>query len=246
MSAINFPFAASATRRAPTSDELADGYGCGDADLQLFDFMAWWTTGQIDEVIVGAGLTTDDADLTQLREAVRALARTQTSTLLQQFVIIQDQKANGVNGGDFLAGAWRTRDLNTVVADPGGLIGAGVSLAANQITLGVGTWVIEAAAPACAVNSHKTRFQNITDGTTAIWGTTEQTSQNTTTDAVTTRSLLVGTVVIASGTKTFELQHRGEQNSTTFGLPIGFGFGAGYIGGSVPEIYSTVEIRKVA
>lgn len=74
MAAINLPFAASATRRAPDSDELANGYGCGDADLQLFDWMGWWLTGQIDKLIEdGGGLTSDDSDLTQLLRAVRKL-----------------------------------------------------------------------------------------------------------------------------------------------------------------------------
>lgn len=71
MAAINLPFAASATKRAPTTAELADGYGCGPADLELFDFMAWWTTGQIDQAITDAGLTTDDADLQQLSKVIR-------------------------------------------------------------------------------------------------------------------------------------------------------------------------------
>ena len=74
MAAINLPFAASATKRAPTTAELADGYGCGPADLELFDFMGWWTTGQIDKAIEDSGQTTDDADLTQLSKAIQAFA----------------------------------------------------------------------------------------------------------------------------------------------------------------------------
>ncbi|CAM5220507.1 Phage tail protein OS=Bosea thiooxidans OX=53254 GN=SAMN05660750_03312 PE=4 SV=1 [Bosea thiooxidans] len=41
MAAINLPFAASATKRAPNADELANGFPCGDADKQLFD---WFLT----------------------------------------------------------------------------------------------------------------------------------------------------------------------------------------------------------
>jgi hypothetical protein len=75
MAAINFPFAASGSRRVPTSDELANGYACGPLDKELDDFMRWWLSGQIDGVIEGAGLTTDDADLEQLLKAIRLLGR---------------------------------------------------------------------------------------------------------------------------------------------------------------------------
>jgi len=83
MATINLPFAASATRRAPDGDELANGYGCGDADLQLFDWLAWWLTGQIANVIAKSGLAVDDADLVRLATAVRSQAlnyRTATGT----------------------------------------------------------------------------------------------------------------------------------------------------------------------
>lgn len=75
MAALNFPFAASGTRRVPTADELANGYACGPLDKALDDFMRWWMSGQIDGAIEGAGLTTDDADLGQLLAAIRALTR---------------------------------------------------------------------------------------------------------------------------------------------------------------------------
>jgi hypothetical protein len=71
MAAINLPFAASATRRAPDADELANGYGCGDADLQLFDWMGWWPTGQLARAMLAAGLTVDDTDLDRLARAIQ-------------------------------------------------------------------------------------------------------------------------------------------------------------------------------
>jgi hypothetical protein len=73
MTAINLPFAASATRRAPSTDELANGYGCGDADKELFDWLAWWQTGQIANVVSKSGLTVDDADLNRAAKAIRSL-----------------------------------------------------------------------------------------------------------------------------------------------------------------------------
>src|SRR3972149_8949875 len=44
-----------------------------------------------------------------------------TSTILYSaYILARDQKTVGSPGGDFNAGAWRTRDLNSLVADTGG------------------------------------------------------------------------------------------------------------------------------
>lgn len=72
MAPLNLPFAASATRRAPDADELANGFGCGDADLQLFDWLAWWETGQIAAAIDAGGLTVDDTILLRLAQAIQS------------------------------------------------------------------------------------------------------------------------------------------------------------------------------
>jgi len=70
MAAINLPFAASATRRAPDADELANGYGCGPADIELFDWMGWWQTAQIAGAVRAAGETVDDTIISQLAKAI--------------------------------------------------------------------------------------------------------------------------------------------------------------------------------
>jgi len=72
MATITLPFAASATKRVPDGDELANGYGCGDADLQLFDWLAWWLTGQIGGAIDAGGLSVDDTLLTRLAHAIQS------------------------------------------------------------------------------------------------------------------------------------------------------------------------------
>ena len=48
-------------------------------------------------------------------------------SLFPPFLHIQDQKPQGTYGGTFTAGAWRTRDLNTVLTNTI----TGASLAAN-------------------------------------------------------------------------------------------------------------------
>lgn len=72
MATINLPFAASATRRAPTSGELADGFPCGAADIELFNWLGWYHTGQIGDAIEKSGLTQVDNDTSQLARAVRS------------------------------------------------------------------------------------------------------------------------------------------------------------------------------
>lgn len=72
MAAINLPFAASATKRAPDTDELTNGFGCGPADKELFDWLTWWQTGQIANLVSKAGLTVDDTDLARAAKAMRS------------------------------------------------------------------------------------------------------------------------------------------------------------------------------
>jgi hypothetical protein len=166
---------------------------------------------------------------------------------VNEYVLLSDRKPAGTNGGDFPSGSWRRRDLNTVDADPNNLLTRGlVALAGNQITLGVGSWDVSGYAPACAVNSHRARFHNITDNVTPIWGTPGQTTQNTSTDQVTTFSHVDGQFAVTGTAKTFELQHRGEQNSSTHGPDVGFGLGSGFIPSGGLETYSVLRIRRLA
>lgn len=73
MASINLPFSLSGSKRIPTSEELADGYQCGPLDVELDNWLMWWLTGQVDGVIEGAGLTTDDTDLARLYKAIQSM-----------------------------------------------------------------------------------------------------------------------------------------------------------------------------
>jgi hypothetical protein len=143
---------------------------------------------------------------------------------------IEDQKPAGTGGGTFSSGAWRTRDLNTVVTNE--IVGA--SLSSNQFTLPAGTYEIEANALARVVNHHMIRLQNISDSTTEIWGTDEHAHYNY---GGSNRSFLRGRFTIPTS-KTFELQHRCV-NSGDFGTPIGGYFTVDH------ETYTQVWIKKV-
>lgn len=79
------------------------------------------------------------------------------------FVIVQDQKPSGTNGGNLTASAWTTHVLNTEVVDTGGL----ASIASNQVTLQPGKWAAEwMMASGGNVAATRTRLRNVTNGIT--------------------------------------------------------------------------------
>lgn len=149
---------------------------------------------------------------------------------------IEDQKSAGTNGGTFSSGAWRTRDLNTIVYNDSSI----VSLSSNQITLAAGTYEIDASAPACqstASSVAKAKLYNITDSADALIGTTGAIGL-TAVGQSDVRSFIRGRITIA-GSKVFEVQHQMSNTMTTtgFGTPSGF---------SVIEVYTQIKITKIA
>jgi hypothetical protein len=146
--------------------------------------------------------------------------------------VFRDEKAQNTAGGTFTSGAWQTRVLNT--SQYNGI--SGCSLSSNQVTLPAGTYYIEGQAPTGdAVNEHQTRWQNITDATTAIVGTSGVSSDAAGADP-TTSSFVEGVFTIASS-KAFELQHICFTTQAT----DGFGFASNF----TTEVYSTVTIQKL-
>jgi hypothetical protein len=147
---------------------------------------------------------------------------------------IQDQKSSGTDGGTFTSGAWRTRDLNTVVTNEI----TSASLSSNQITLPAGTYFIIAHAPAFGSLHHKAKLRNVTDSTDTLFGICQGGSSGDGLNFFTSISVVEGRFTIA-GTKVFELQHR----STATGSSSGFGKAVSF--GDI-EVYSNVLIWKVA
>lgn len=149
-----------------------------------------------------------------------------------QTAVFNDTKAAGTDGGTFTSGAWRTRDLNTTQQNSI----TGCSLSSNQITLPAGTYLIQGAAPAAAVDLHQARIYNITDsamlflGMTAFDGTT----------FINNSSQFVGVITLAAQ-KVIEVQDRCDLTRATDG------FGQGnYSGGWGDSIFTTISITKVA
>ena len=130
--------------------------------------------------------------------------------LFSSYAIICDEKANATEGGTFTSGAWRTRDLNTELSDPDGI----VSISSNQFTLAAGSYLIKASAPAYTVMAHQVRLYNATDSSAVESGTSELTHSSY---ATTTRSFVSARFTI-SATKVFELQHRCWYTDTTQGF----------------------------
>jgi hypothetical protein len=145
-------------------------------------------------------------------------------------IVIRDEKAQNTHGGTFTSGAWQTRDLNVEAVDTGGH----ASLSANQITLAAGTYRLRASAPAFMVGSHQARWRNVSDGTTALVGTTEFADTGGTSSAQ-TRSVIVGRFSI-SASKTFALQHQCATTRSSDGFGAAANFGT--------EVYAEVELWR--
>ena len=159
-----------------------------------------------------------------------ALSWTTNPAQFQSYAILQDQKAQNTGGGTFTAGAWQTRDLNTEVFDPDGI----VSLSTNQFTLIAGTYLIHWSAPAYAVQRHQSILYDVTgvaylDRGTSAYSRDAGTGQ-------TSRSFGTARVTISSS-NTYEIRHRGTVTHATNGFGIETNV-------TTPEVYTVVEIYK--
>tara|TARA_R100000231_G_C5292109_1_gene154930 strand:- start:68 stop:652 length:585 start_codon:yes stop_codon:yes gene_type:complete len=144
--------------------------------------------------------------------------------------VIVDQKSDGTHGGDFNSGAWRTRDLNTEVFDPDGI----VSISSNQFTLAAGTYLIEYSAPGYDTNTHQTKLYDITGSADLNFGTSEYSGAG---DAIVTRSFgkFIHTITSAN---VYEIRHYAETTKS------GSGFGIAAAPSNV-EVYTMVTITKL-
>ena len=144
--------------------------------------------------------------------------------------VIADQKSNGTDGGTATNGAWRTRDLNTEISDPDGI----VSINSNQFTLGSGTYLISWSAPAYTCARHQSKLYDITGSADLVSGSSEYSNNN---DYVVTRSM--GSYVHAiTANNTYEIRHRVEVTRANNGFGVTSSFG-------IVNIYTIVNITKL-
>ena len=193
--------------------------------------------GSISGLAVG-GLPNGTVDADTLASNCVTSAKLATKTFTS-YAIIADIKASNADGGDFDSGAWRTRDLNTEIADPDGI----VSLSNNQFTLGAGSYLIEFSAPACRLGSHQTRLYNATTSSEVQIGTSHWAPP--TSGHADQNSMGAGRVTI-TGSTAFEIQHRGAYDSNVGEDTYGFGVGTagGHNWGST--MFCLVKIYKEA
>jgi len=154
-----------------------------------------------------------------------------TKPVFCSYAIICDQKTQDTDGGSFTSGDWRTRDLNTELADADGI----VSISSNQFTLQAGSYLIEASGPAYKTNRHMIKLRQ-TSGTAAdiVFGTAEYCKDSYQGN---NRSFL-STRVTISGATTYEIQHRCETTMNTYGFGVATDWAT--------EIYTLVKIYKEA
>jgi len=154
-----------------------------------------------------------------------------SNVLFSSYAILEHQESDGTAGGTLTQDAWRTRPLNTEVADPDGI----VSISSNQFTLQAGTYLIEWRIPGYNCETWQSRLQNITDGSTVAQGESHY-----------TRSLYHqdwgegAARVTISGAKAFEIQQYAYQTQSTNGMGVTTANSVGI------EVYGRVKIYKEA
>jgi len=150
--------------------------------------------------------------------------------LFSSYAIIADQKAQNTAGGTFTSGAWRTRDLNTEITDPDGI----VSISSNEFTLAAGSYFIQWGASARRCDRQQTRLYDVTGTAEIEVG-----------DCCYSRAADYGgnfsrgsVRVTPSGSNVYRIEHQCDTTSSADGLGLACNF--------TTEQYCTVEIFKEA
>ena len=137
----------------------------------------------------------------------------QSGGLFSSYALLANvHSSSSANLGAFTSGAWRTRDINTELADPDSI----VTLSSNQFTLQAGSYLIKYTCVAYGINRHAVRLRNITDSSSA--GQADATYYNASSQQMfpTTGAARV----VISGAKVFEVQGQAESTKDS----NGFGF----------------------
>ena len=151
--------------------------------------------------------------------------------LFSSYAIIADQKSQGTDGGASSGGTWHTRDLNTELSDPDGI----VSISSNQFTLQAGSYFIEARAPSYQPTRHRLKlYQTSGSAADVAFGTNEFMSYGSGT-AVQTTAFLSCRITISTAT-TYEIRHYIQTTKAGNGLGVAVSQGV--------ELYCLVKIFK--
>ena len=151
---------------------------------------------------------------------------------MNSFLHIQDQKPQGTHGGTFTSGAWRTRDLNTVLTNTI----TGASLSNNQIILPAGKYYVEASAPSCLVRQNKASLYNVTGAVTLLIGTLGH-SGSSSFGSLHDSSLVYGEIGLSEESDV-ELRHICRDTTSNHGFGNSHSLG-------VFEVYSDIRIWRI-
>lgn len=145
----------------------------------------------------------------------------------ESIAYVADQKSSGTNGGASTSGSYQTREINTEIFDPDGIVTVG----SNQFTLGAGTYEIEWWCPMYNQSGGAmTRLYNASQSSVIEYGDTARCP------ARTNAFHGIGYATVVS-LDSFEIQMKaGNSRSLGWGEAQSFG----------TEQYTTVAIRKLS
>lgn len=151
-----------------------------------------------------------------------------------QYILLQDVKASGTDGGTIgTSGVWFTRNLNTVVNDDTN----SVVVASNQFTLQPGTYRIKAVIPGVQPGRFQSRLYNVTSSVVLLGGSSSYMSNGGAYGQA--ESTIEGEFTLISAT-TFAIQMWSQVTSTqTYALGASTTTGAN-------EIYTIVELLRIS
>ncbi len=149
---------------------------------------------------------------------------------LESLAVITDQKPAGTESGSFISGAWRTRDLNTILTGADNIQG----LSSNRISLLSNDYLVWGWAPSRATQLAQTRIQDITNNVTVGLGLGQLPR---TTNTLNNTSQFLGFISAQDPAITIEIQHQ----ASTDALATGFG-ASGF--GTQDELYTTVYLLR--
>ena len=168
---------------------------------------------------VWGAITGTLSDQTDLQTAINTV-----QGKIGNWIILEDQKTQEVNGGTFTSGAWRTRDLNTEVSDPNN----NWSLASNEFTLSEGNYgLLIASAPAFYVNRHQIRLYRVSPSPDNVALGSVTYSSALLEDGAQTRSFIFFVIGTLANDTTFRVEHRCQTTRTDNGLGIASAWGTG-------------------
>lgn len=146
-------------------------------------------------------------------------------------IIVREERAG--DGGTFTAGAWRIRDLNTVMVDTGShVVGLG-SLGSGEVTLPAGTYRCRIRCPSNGVGPNMARLFDVTNAAVILEGSNDLSHVGTT---YVSYAEIVGRFTLVANT-IIRVEHQGTNTTATTGFGIATTFGDA-------EVYTVAEFVK--